>query len=202
MKKILSLALAFVLMFTICVPVFALNMENPVGSTSVRVNGSTVGASYTVTIPATATISWGQTEKEIEYSIYSQLSLGEAVKVTVTQDADGKMKNAENTAFLEYSLKEGTTEYTARDSVILPENAEKTSVVVQIPTENWEKASIDNYVGTLTFLAELEDVPYDFPSHDSMDDDKPTGNDNPIGDNESTGDDKPADDEENPIPFA
>lgn len=157
MKKVLSLALAIVLMFTVCVPVFAATLDaaTPMGSTPVRVDGSTIGASYTVTIPATATITWGQTEKAIEYSVYSQLATGKGVKVTVTADSDGKMKNVANTAFLEYSLKAGTTEYTTTQSVILPENAEKTSVVVQIPTANWEKASIDNYTGTLTFNAEL-----------------------------------------------
>ena len=54
MKKVLSLALAIVLMFTICVPVFAgtLDATTSTGSTPVRVDGSTVGASFTVTIPA------------------------------------------------------------------------------------------------------------------------------------------------------
>ncbi len=157
MKKVLSLALAFVLMFTVCVPVFAatLDASTPMGSTPVRVDGSTVGASYTVTIPATATITWGQTEKEVEYSVYSQLATGKFVKVTVEADADGKMKNAENTASLEYSLKAGTTEYTTTQSVILEANAEKSSVVVLIPTANWNKTSIDKYTGTLTFEAEL-----------------------------------------------
>lgn len=160
MKKVLSLALAFVLMFTICVPVFAATLDaaTPMGSTPVRVDGSTVGASFTVTIPATATITWGQTEKAVEYSVYSQLATGKGVKVTVTADADGKMKNAENTAFLEYSLKAETTEYTTTKPVILPENAETSNVVVQIPTANWDKASIDNYVGTLTFSAELTNI--------------------------------------------
>ena len=160
MKKVLSFALALVLMFTICVPVFAATLDaaTPMGSTPVRVDGSTVGASFTVTIPATATITWGQTEKAVEYSVYSQLATGKGVKVTVTADADGKMKNAENTAFLEYSLKAETTEYTTTKPVILPENAETSNVVVQIPTANWEKASIDNYVGTLTFNAELTDI--------------------------------------------
>lgn len=155
MKKVLSFALVFVLMFIIFVPAVA---ATPVGSTPVRVDGSTVGASYIVTIPATATITWGQTEKAIEYSVYSQLATGKGVKVTVDADSDGKMKNAANTAFLEYSLKADTTEYTTRNSVILPENAETSSVVVQIPTANWDKASIDNYVGTLTFNAELTDI--------------------------------------------
>ena len=154
MKKVLSLVLAFVLMFTICVPVFAVN----VGSTPVRVDGSTVGASFTVTIPATVTIPWEQTEKPIEYSIYSQLATGKGVKVTVNADTDGKMKNAANTAFLEYSLKSGTNQYTTTKPVILPENAEKSSVVVQILTANWDKASIDNYIGTLTFSAELTNI--------------------------------------------
>ena len=56
------------------------------------------------TIPATATITWGQTEKSIEYSVYSQLETGKGIKVIVRADSDKKMKNAANTAFLEYSL--------------------------------------------------------------------------------------------------
>lgn len=157
MKKVISSALAIVLMFTACVPVFAATLDaaTPMGSTPVRVDGSTIGASYTVTIPATATITWGQTEKEVEYSVYSQLPTGRFVKISVSADADGKMKNAANTAFLEYGLKAGTTEYTTTKSVILAENAEKASVVVEISTDNWNKASIDNYTGTLTFKAEL-----------------------------------------------
>lgn len=154
MKKVLSLALAFVLMFAICVPVFA----EYVGSTPVRVDGTTVGASFTVTIPATATITWGQTEKSIEYSVYSQLETGKGIKVIVKADSDQKMKNAANTAFLEYSLKNGTTEYITTQSVIPSTNPEKSNVVVQIPTTNWNKASIDNYVGTLTFSAELTNI--------------------------------------------
>ena len=154
MKKVLSLVLAFVLMFTICVPVFA----EYVGSTPVRVDGTIVGASFTVTIPATATITWGQTEKSIEYSVYSQLETGKGIKVIVKADSDKKMKNAANTAFLEYSLKNGTTEYVTTQSVIPSTNPEKSNVVVQIPTANWNKASIDNYVGTLTFSAELTNI--------------------------------------------
>ncbi len=154
MKKVLSLVIALVLMFTICVPVFAAS----VGSTPVRVDGTIVGASFTVTIPATATITWGQTEKAIEYSVYSQLETGKGIKVTVDADVDGKMKNAANTAFLGYSLKDGTTEYTTTQSVISSANPEKSNVVVQIPTTNWNKASIDNYVGTLTFSAELTNI--------------------------------------------
>ena len=62
MKKVLSLVLAFVLMFTICVPVFA----EYVGSTPVRVDGTIVGASFTVTIPATATIIPTNEDKKTE----------------------------------------------------------------------------------------------------------------------------------------
>lgn len=160
MKKVLSLVLAFVLMFTICVPAFAATLDsaNKTGTVPVRVDGTIVGASFTVTIPATASISWEQTEKAVEYSVFSQLETGKGIKITVSGDIDGKMKNAAKTAFLEYSLKSGTTEYVTTKSVIPSSNPEESSVVVQIPTENWKKASIDKYVGTLTFNAELADI--------------------------------------------
>ncbi len=155
MKKIFSFALALVLMFTTCISAFAidLNSSNPMGSTTVRVDGTTAGAKYTVTIPAEVEIPWGQEERAIGFSVYSQLQTGEHVKVTVT--TDGVMKNADNTATLNYSLKSGTTEFTTTESVILSSNPEKSSVVVVIPENNWDYATIDKYAGTLTFEAEI-----------------------------------------------
>lgn len=155
MKRIISLALAFVLMFSICVPVFAANLtiNQKTSNSTVSVDGSTAGATFVVKIPPTVDIKWEQKETSVEYSISSQLATGKHVKVTVRPDADGKMKNADNTAYLEYSLKSNPTEYTTTESVIFADTPEKATAVVKIPLENWEKASIDNYTGTLTFEA-------------------------------------------------
>ena len=155
MKRIISLALAFVLMFSICVPVFAANLtiNQKTSNSTVSVDGSTAGATFVVKIPPTVDIKWEQKETSVEYSISSQLATGKHVKVTVRPDADGKMKNADNTAYLEYSLESNPTEYTTTESVISADTPEKATAVVKIPLENWKKASIDNYTGTLTFEA-------------------------------------------------
>lgn len=155
MKKVISLTLAFVLMFSICIPAFAtdLTLGSQSGSSTVNVRKETAGASFVVTIPPTVDIKWETVETNVEYSISSQLATGTFVKVTVKADVDGKMKNADNTASLDYSLKSDTTEYTTTESVISADTPEKATAVVKIPLENWKKASIDNYTGTLTFEA-------------------------------------------------
>lgn len=157
MKKVLSLALALVMMFAVCVPAFAVDLDavTPAGNTQVLVDGlKDMGeGSYTVTIPAEVKIPWGNETADVEYSIYCQLQTGKLVKVTASSADGGVMKNPAKTATLNYSLSDTT--YTTKDSVILEAAPEKTTVKVLIPKANWEGASIDNYSGTLTFTAEL-----------------------------------------------
>lgn len=157
MKKVLSLALALVMMFAICIPAFAaVEYENNGGTgstTKVVLLGATATATYTVTIPATVDIYWEDASTDINYSIFSQMETGTYVKVTVESADNGVMKNQAGTATLAYSLADTT--YTTTKSVIDASNPETASVKVNIPSENWKKASIDNYSGTLTFHAEL-----------------------------------------------
>ena len=157
MKKVLSLALALVMMFAVCIPAFAIDLDagTPAGNTQVLVDGiGDMGeGSYTVTIPAEVKIPWGNTTADVEYSIYCQLQTGKLVKVTASSADGGVMKNPAKTATLNYSLSDTT--YTTTESVILEASPETSVVKVNIPTANWEKASIDNYSGTLTFTAEL-----------------------------------------------
>lgn len=157
MKKVLSLALALVMMFAVCIPAFAIDLDagTPAGNTQVLVDGiSDMGeGSYTVTIPAEVKIPWGKTTADVGYSVFCQLQTGKLVKVTVSSADGGVMKNPAKTATLKYSLSDTT--YTTTESVILEASPETSIVKVNIPTANWEKASIDNYSGTLTFTAEL-----------------------------------------------
>ncbi len=157
MKKVLSLALALVMMFAVCIPAFAtdLNAGAPAGNTQVLVDGiGDMGeGSYTVTIPAEVKIPWGKTSADVEYSIYCQLQTGKLVKVTASSADGGVMKNPAKTATLNYSLSDTT--YTTTNSVILATNPENATVKVLISQNNWDGASIDNYSGTLTFTAEL-----------------------------------------------
>lgn len=157
MKKVLSLALALVMMFAVCVPAFAvdLNAGTPAGNTTVLVDGAVdMGeGTFTVSIPATVDIPWGKTVTEVSYSVWSQLKTGKLVKVSVNSVDQGVMSNAAKTATLNYSLSDTT--YTTTKSVILATNPEGSAVKVNIPAANWDKASIDSYSGTLTFTAEL-----------------------------------------------
>ncbi len=157
MKKVISLALALVMIFAVCIPVFAIDLGagTPAGNTQVLVDGiNDMGeGSYTVTIPAQVSIPWGNTVSDVEYSIYCQLQTGKRVKVTATSADGGVMENASQTATLNYTLSDTT--YTTTKSVVLVNAPETSNVKVNIPTANWDGASIDNYSGTLTFTAEL-----------------------------------------------
>lgn len=159
MKKILSLALAFVMIFAVCVPAFA-NVSNGSGGNNTTVlvdgtNGGTYNGDYTVSIPAEVYIPWEQVDSDVEYAIWSQLATGKKVHVMVASADNGIMSNDADTATLNYSLVDGTTEYTTTKSVILESAPETSKVVVNIPTSVWKSTSIDKYSGTLTFTAEL-----------------------------------------------
>ena len=100
MKKVLSLVLAVILMFTICTPVFAAR----VGNTPVTVDGTIVGASFTVTIPATVTLPWETEEKNIKYTVACQLKTGDVVKVTVDDVSIAAARINETERFLFFIL--------------------------------------------------------------------------------------------------
>lgn len=158
MKKVFSLALAFVMICAVCVPACAKTQyENgTAGSyTDVIVDGiKDMGeGTYTVTIPAEVQIPWEQEVTDVEYSVFCQLQTGKLVKVTVESADNGTMTNTAQTATLKYSLSDTT--YTTTKSVILASNPEKSAVKVNIPEAVWKGASIDKYSGTLTFTAEL-----------------------------------------------
>lgn len=157
MKKILSLALALVMMLAVCVPAFAIELSSgtPAGSTQVLVDGiADLGdGTFTVSIPAIIDIPWGKNVSNVSYSIWSQLQTGKRIKVSVASADNGIMSNAERTATLNYTLSDTT--YTTTESVILASDPEESAVKVNISTPNWNGASIDKYSGTLTFTAEL-----------------------------------------------
>lgn len=157
MKKVLSLALALVMMFAVCIPAFAidLNAGSNMGKTDVIVDGiRDMGeGTYTVTIPAEVEINWGDQLTDIDYSIFCQLQTGKKVTVSVSSADAYTMTNNANTAILKYSLSDTT--YTTTKSVVLESAPEKAKAKVIIAEDDWNNASIDNYRGTLTFTAGL-----------------------------------------------
>ena len=157
MKKLISLALALVLIFTICVPVFAatLNAATPMGSTPVRVDGSTVGASYTVTIPAEFPINWDETDAtEVPYKVNTEMNAISSIKVKVSSDGTGTLTNSvNNTDVLYNETANFDVETTFRGMVTDGKQDPAPTVTVS----GWDDVPVGEYRTTLTYTVEYDD---------------------------------------------
>lgn len=154
MKKVISLVIAFVMLFAVCVPAFAdieIKQDSPdqTGKTEVRTNIDKVteGYTYTVSIPADVQIDWNDTaEKEVNYTVTSQLLLGDQLTVAVAPDNAGAMKAVGTDKTLTFALNHGeaATFYEVND-----EASPETKPTVQIAS--FAGVPIAEYVGTMTF---------------------------------------------------
>lgn len=162
MKKIISIALALVMMMAICVPAFA---ETAVlGENTVNVEttyDATTDASYTVTIPATISVKWDDetTTYDASYSVTSQLLVGASVNVDVAYDADtddtnnGVMTNDDTTATLKYTLTGvGETTFTGVNNGTKASNMGGTDATITV--EGFDAAPVGVYTGTITYTVE------------------------------------------------
>ena len=162
MKKIISIALALVMMMAICVPAFA---ETAVlGENTVNVEttyDATTDASYTVTIPATISVVWGDetTTYDASYSVTSQLLVGASVNVDVAYDADtddtnnGVMTNADTTATLKYTLTGvGETTFTGVNNGTKASNMGGTDATITVA--GFDAAPVGVYTGKITYTVE------------------------------------------------
>lgn len=161
MKKTLSVVLALVMLFAVCVPAFAATEPtdiSAVGSGTVMVETSTKtetgedAADYTVTIPADTTIAWGAPSTDVGYTVESHLTRDKVVAVTVA--GNGKMKTADGKYTLAYTL-DGAEAFTADFPVIYP--AAKQALSVLIDDDAWNKAVVESYSDILTYTSELVD---------------------------------------------
>ena len=164
MKKIISIALALVMMMAICVPAFA---ETAVlGKNTVNVEttyDATTDASYTVTIPATISVKWDDetTPYDASYSVKSQLLVGASVTVGVAYDADtddtnnGVMTNADTTATLKYTLTgAGETTFTGVNNGTKASNMG--GIDATITVAGFDAAPVGVYTGTITYTVAYE----------------------------------------------
>ena len=162
MKKIISIALALVMMMAVTVPAFA-EMAVP-GENIVNVettyNAST-DASYTVQIPATISVVWGDetTTYDASYSVTSQLLVGASVNVDVAYDADtddannGIMTNADTTATLIYTLTgAGETTFTGVNNGAKASDMGGTDATITVA--GFGAAPVGAYTGTITYTVE------------------------------------------------
>lgn len=156
MKKLLSIALAVVMMMAVCVPAFA---ANPIVETGEQTGTADVYTtydentdwSYTVTIPADLEIPWGTTDAQnMTYKVESQLLIGASLKVSVA--GSGTMAATGTAETLAYTL-------TGGDEVVFGEvNAANTTAPgvtdgtnAQVQITSFEGKPVGTYRDTLTY---------------------------------------------------
>ena len=154
MKKILSLALALVMMMAICVPAFAGTLDASTPSSDVPIktdiSSITTDGTYSVTIPATMDIKWNATKTDFNYSVTSHLKAGKAVNVTVAQkNAAMVAADANNTSTIEYSLT-GTLNATTNNPVVTNAGFDFSVIIDQ---SEFDEAAIAVYSDAVTFTA-------------------------------------------------
>lgn len=165
MKKILSIAVAVLMIAAICVPCFAATIDKTTpegkGTAQVKTDISAVtdNGTFVVTIPAEMPIPWNtantDSSKDFTYSVESQLKTGKVIQVDVAQN-NANMKSASG-ATLAYTITGDITAVKTTASVVAAGTFVKT-VTVNVAGTAWANAAIDEYSDTLTFTAQIVDA--------------------------------------------
>lgn len=160
MKKIISMAMALVMMMAVMVPAFAAELtEDTVQSADATVQTDISGVAgdgtYTVTYPATMALTWGTESTAFNVVVTSQLKTGKCVSVVIADKAaDGfVMKNADG-AELAYALTGSTTIKTTNPVV-----TDDTYIFnVDVTADAWAAAAFDEYSDVLTVTSAVADL--------------------------------------------
>ena len=162
MKKILSIAVAVLMIAAICVPCFAATIDKTTpdgkGTAQVKTDISAVtdNGTFVVTIPAEMPIPWNtantDSSKDFTYSVESQLKTGKLIQVDVAQN-NANMTSASG-ATLAYTITGDITAVKTTASVVAAGTFVKT-VTVNVAGAAWANAAIDEYSDTLTFTAQI-----------------------------------------------
>lgn len=165
MKKILSIAVAVLMIAAICVPCFAATIDKTTpdgkGTAQVKTDISAVtdSGTFVVTIPAEMPIPWNtantDSSKDFTYSVESQLKTGKVIQVDVAQN-NANMTSASG-ATLAYTITGDITAVKTTASVVAAGTFVKT-VTVNVAGTAWANAAIDEYSDTLTFTAQIVDA--------------------------------------------
>lgn len=154
MKKIIAIMMALVMMMAIAVPAFAgtLNSAANTGDTTVIVDGTQgIGdGTYSVTIPATVNLTWGNDGAD-EYSITSHLVSGKRVKVTLAKSKD--LTSAANNV-IEFTATDATNGISATEVVA----DEAHAFDITIADGAWDAVPYDVYEGLISFSSEVVDA--------------------------------------------
>ncbi len=162
MKKILSIAVAVLMIAAICVPCFAATIDKTTpdgkGTAQVKTDISAVtdNGTFVVTIPAEMPIPWNtantDSSKDFTYSVESQLKTGKVIQVDVAQNS-ANMTSASG-ATLAYTITGDITAVKTTAPVVAAGTFVKT-VTVNVAGTAWANAAIDEYSDTLTFTAQV-----------------------------------------------
>ena len=162
MKKILSIAIAVLMIAAICVPCFAATIDKTTpdgkGTAQVKTDISAVtdNGTFVVTIPAEMPIPWNtantDSSKDFTYSVESQLKTGKLIQVDVAQNS-ANMTSASG-ATLAYTITGDITAVKTTAPVVAAGTFVKT-VTVNVAGTAWANAAIDEYSDTLTFTAQI-----------------------------------------------
>ena len=162
MKKILSIAVAVLMIAAICVPCFAATIDKTTpdgkGTAQVKTDISAVTdtGTFVVTIPAEMPIPWNtantDSSKDFTYSVESQLKTGKRIQVDVAQNS-ANMTSASG-ATLAYTITGDITAVKTAGPVVAAGTFVKT-VTVNVAGTAWANAAIDEYSDTLTFTAQV-----------------------------------------------
>ncbi|MCI6388118.1 MAG: hypothetical protein MR823_03070 [Ruminococcus sp.] len=165
MKKILSIAVAVLMIAAICVPCFAATIDKTTpegkGTAQVKTDISAVtdNGTFVVTIPAEMPIPWNtantDSSKDFTYSVESQLKTGKVIQVDVAQN-NANMTSASG-ATLAYTITGDITAVKTTAPVVAAGTFVKT-VTVNVAGAAWANAAIDKYSDTLTFTAQIVDA--------------------------------------------
>lgn len=156
MKKVISIILAVMMLASICVPVFAaditINKDTPAPQTAApdvktkltKTDGSDA-YTYTVTIPASVEVAWGDTTAQgAKYTVTSQLKLGDTLKVKAEANDGGKMTNAGTASTLTFTVANG-------EEVVYNEVNNAVNSATTVTIADFSGVPIAEYAGTMTY---------------------------------------------------
>ncbi len=165
MKKTISVLLAIAMLFTLCVPAFAVELTAD-GAADIIVktdtkkdtDGDGIGdkdaEGFTLSIPANTVIPWGQEETDVSFKLEAHLARNKKVNVTVAGSAESTMKTADAAYAIPYELA-GTVTCTEGPAVY--DTVNDTGVVfpvqVKVTSDDWNTAAVEAYQDTLTYTA-------------------------------------------------
>lgn len=171
MKKYISLVLTAVMLFAVCIPAFAanINMGDAVQSATPDVFTKTTDennqnpASYTVIIPADTEIQWGAMSTEFQYSVSSQLEIGKSLKISVIgENSEDTLTSDITSATIPYKLSYSRGDGTVENSLSYNSNKEivdlKRTFYVRIVSGDWDSVPVTEYKDYLTFGIDIVNI--------------------------------------------